>query len=257
MSDYILKRVHKNGQRFYQVSEGKDVIGLFPSITTVLSGTSDKSGLEEWRKKVGEEEADRISKLSMNRGTVMHRLIELYKPLEGSPDERLAKLKDIASTDAEVNQFATDENGELWLAEGWKMFMKFWYNHSRFFDRVTEVLEAEAFLFSVKGGGYAGTVDNVSRVYDVFDGEKILIIDYKNSRKPKREDWIQDYFVQASAYWVAYWERTGIKPDGVEIWIANEKDDIPQVFTLDNGEIRLYFQQFQERLKTFKENHNI
>ena len=257
MSDYTLKRVHKNGQRFYQVSEGKDVIGLFPSITTVLSGTSDKSGLEEWRKKVGEEEADRISKLSMNRGTVMHRLIELYKPLEGSPDERLAKLKDIASTDAEVNQFATDENGELWLAEGWKMFMKFWYNHSRFFDRVTEVLEAEAFLFSVKGGGYAGTVDNVSRVYDVFDGEKILIIDYKNSRKPKREDWIQDYFVQASAYWVAYWERTGIKPDGVEIWIANEKDDIPQVFTLDNGEIRLYFQQFQERLKTFKENHNI
>ena len=257
MSDYTLKRVHKNGQRFYQVSEGKDVIGLFPSITTVLSGTSDKSGLEEWRKKVGEEEADRISKLSMNRGTVMHRLIELYKPLEGSPDERLAKLKDIASTDAEVNQFATDENGELWLAEGWKMFMKFWYNHSRFFDRVTEVLEAEAFLFSVKGGGYAGTVDNVSRVYDVFDGEKVIIIDYKNSRKPKREDWIQDYFVQASAYWVAYWERTGIKPDGVEIWIANEKDDIPQVFTLDNGEIRLYFQQFQERLKTFKENHNI
>lgn len=257
MSDYTLKRVHKNGQRFYQVSEGKDIIGLFPSITTVLSGTSDKSGLEEWRKKVGEEEADRISKLSMNRGTVMHRLIELYKPLEGSPDERLAKLKDIASTDAEVNQFATDENGELWLAEGWKMFMKFWYNHSRFFDRVTEVLEAEAFLFSVKGGGYAGTVDNVSRVYDVFDGEKILIIDYKNSRKPKREDWIQDYFVQASAYWVAYWERTGIKPDGVEIWIANEKDDIPQVFTLDNSEIRQYFKMFQERLETFKQIHNI
>lgn len=257
MSDYTLKRVHKNGQRFYQVSGGKDIIGLFPSITTVLSGTSDKSGLEEWRKKVGEEEADRISKLSMNRGTVMHRLIELYKPLEGSPDERLAKLKDIASTDAEVNQFATDENGELWLAEGWKMFMKFWYNHSRFFDRVVEVLEAETFLFSVKGGGYAGTVDNVSKVYDPFDGEKILIIDYKNSRKPKREDWIQDYFVQASAYWVAYWERTGIKPDGVEIWVANEKDDIPQVFTLDNSEIRQYFKMFQERLETFKQIHNI
>lgn len=257
MSDYTLKRVHKNGQRFYQVSEGQEVIGLFPSITTVLSGTSDKSGLEEWKKRVGEAEAKRISELSMNRGTVMHRLIELYKATEGSPDERLTKLKDIASQDAEVNQFATDENGELWLAEGWNMFMKFWYNHSRFFDRVVEVLEAETFLFSVKGGGYAGTVDNVSKVYDPFDGEKILIIDYKNSRKPKREDWIQDYFVQASAYWVAYWERTGNKPDGVEIWIANEKDDIPQVFSLDNGEIRLYFQQFQERLKTFKENHNI
>ena len=257
MSDYTLKRVHKNGRRFYQVSEGQEVIGLFPSITTVLSGTSDKSGLEEWKKRVGEAEAKRISELSMNRGTVMHRLIELYKPLEGSPDARLSELKDIASQDPEVNQFAADENGELWLAEGWKMFMKFWYNHSRFFDRVIEVLEAETFLFSVKGGGYAGTVDNVSKVYDPFDGDKILIIDYKNSRKPKREDWIQDYFVQASAYWVAYWERTGIKPDGVEIWIANEKDDIPQVFTLDNTEIKYYFQEFQARLETFKKEANI
>ena len=257
MSDYTLKRVHKNGQRFYQVSEGQDVVGLFPSITTVLSGTSDKTGLEEWRKRVGEEEADRISKLSMNRGTVMHRLIELYKPLTGSPEARLQALKVLASGDPEVNQFEHDENGTLWREEGWKMFMKFWYNHSRFFDRVTEVLEAETFLFSVKGGGYAGTVDNVSKVYDPFDGEKILIIDYKNSRKPKREDWIQDYFVQASAYWVAYWERTGNKPDGVEIWIANEKDDLPQVFSLDNGEIRLYFQQFQERLKTFKDKFDI
>ena len=131
--------------------------------------------------------------------------------------------------------------------------MKFWYNGSRFFDRVTEVLAAETFLWSVKGGGYAGTVDNISRI----DDNKIMIIDYKNSRKPKREDWIQDYFIQASAYYVAYWERTGIKPDGVEIWIANEVDNLPQIFKLTNEDVKYYFKEFTNRLKQYKEIANI
>lgn len=253
MSDYSIRRVQKNGQRYYEVKQGRKVLGQFPSITTVLSGTSDKSGLLEWRKKVGEEEADRISFLSMNRGTVMHRLIELYKPLEGLPEERLEKLKEIALKDTEVNQFSKDENGALWLEEGWKMFMKFWYNHTQFFDRVEKVLAAEQFLWSVKGGGYAGTVDNVSEMKD----GGILIIDYKNSRKPKREQWIDDYFIQASAYYIAYWERTGTKPSGVEIWIANEKQHIPQVFKLVEKDIKWYFKEFTKRLETFKQEVNI
>lgn len=258
MSDYVLERKPINGQRFYEVSEKKTgkVVGLFPSITTVLGETSDKSGLEDWRNKVGHEEADRISKLSMNRGTIMHRLIELYKPIMaemGSPEEALEKLVVIASTDKEVNQFNGMASGDVWLEQGWEMFMKFWHNHSRFFSRVGKVLEAETFLWSIKGGGYAGTVDNIS---ELVDG-KVIIIDYKNSRKPKREDWIQDYFVQGSAYWFAYWERTGVRPDGVEIWIANEIDNIPQIFTLNNEDVKYYFKQFQERLETFKQKFNI
>ena len=248
-----INRKYVNGKRYYEVKEGNKVLGLFPSITTVLGETSDKSGLEDWRNKVGHEEADRISKLSMNRGTIMHRLIELYKPIQGTPDERLEILKEIAQSDSEVNQFASEALGEHWLEEGWKMFMKFWYNGSRFFDRVTEVLAAETFLWSVKGGGYAGTVDNISRI----DDNKIMIIDYKNSRKPKREDWIQDYFIQASAYYVAYWERSGTKPDGVEIWIANEKDNIPQIFRLTNEDVKYYFKEFSNRLKQYHEIENI
>jgi len=248
-----IKRKYVNGKRYYEIKEGRKVLGLFPSITTVLSATSDKTGLDEWRNKVGHEEADRISKLSMNRGTVMHRLIELYKPLTGSPDERLEQLKEVAGQDTEVNQFSGEEMGSTWLEAGWEMFMKFWYNHSRFFDRVTEVLAAESFLWSVKGGGYAGTVDNISKVED----GRVIIIDYKNSRKPKREDWIQDYFVQASAYYVAYWERSGTKPDGVEIWIANEKDNIPQIFRLTNEDVKYYFKEFSNRLKQYHEIENI
>jgi hypothetical protein len=255
MSEYTLQRKNVDGQRFYEVTENKtsNVVGLFPSITTVLSGTSDKSSLVAWRERIGEVEADRISKLSLNRGTVMHRLIELYKLIPGTPDVKLERLKEIAAEDAEVNEFASDELGELFLEEGWLMFMKFWHNQAKFFSRVNKVIESETFLWSIKGGGYAGTVDNVS---EMIDG-KIVIIDYKNSREPKHEDWIDDYKIQVSAYWVAYWERSGVKPDGAEIWIASETSSIPQIFKIDNTEIRYYFKEFQERLKTFKEKFNI
>ena len=71
----------------------------------VLGNTKDMSGLDKWRKRVGEAEADRISTLSMNRGTIMHRLIELYKgETSGTPEERLAQLKIVASEDEETNQ---------------------------------------------------------------------------------------------------------------------------------------------------------
>lgn len=255
MSDYSLTRKEVNGQRFYEVLEvtSDKVVGLFPSITTILSGTSDKSSLDEWRAKIGEAEAHRITALSMNRGTIMHRLIELYKLIPGTPDAKLERLKEIALEDGEVNQFASDELGAHWLEEGWLMFMKFWHNQPKFFSRINKVLESETFLWSLKGGGYAGTVDNVS---ELIDG-KVMIIDYKNSRKPKREDWIQDYFIQGSAYWVAYWERSGVKPDGVEIWIASETSNTPQIFSLTNNDVKYYFKQFTERLKLFKDKYNI
>ena len=245
-----IRRVEKHGLRHYEVtSEDGSVIGVFPSITTVLGETSDKSGLEKWKKRVGEAEAKRIGELSMNRGTVMHRLVELYKATEGDKSERLNALKEVASTDEETNQYSEEENGALWLEEGWKMFMKFYFNSSQYFDRVAKVIAAESFLWSKVG--YAGTVDNVS---EMTDG-RTIVIDYKNSRRPKREDWVQDYFVQGSAYFIAHWERTGQKPDGVEIWIANEEQSIPQTFSLTISDVKYYFAEFQRRLKLFNEKY--
>jgi len=245
-----IRRVEKHGLRHYEVtSEDGSMIGVFPYITTVLGETSDKSGLEKWKKRVGEAEAKRIGELSMNRGTVMHRLVELYKATEGDKSERLNALKEVASTDEETNQYSEEENGALWLEEGWKMFMKFYFNSSQYFDRVAKVIAAESFLWSKVG--YAGTVDNVS---EMTDG-RTLVIDYKNSRRPKREDWVQDYFVQGSAYFIAHWERTGQKPDGVEIWIANEEQSIPQTFSLTISDVKYYFAEFQRRLKLFNEKY--
>ena len=252
-NNYEIKRVQEDGLRFYQVTEGEEVIAKLPSVTTILGETKDKSGLEKWRKRVGEAEADRISTLSMNRGTVMHRLIELYKPIEGTKAEKLNELKKLAAEDEEVNQFSEHEDGELFLKEGWKFFMKFYFNSSNFFDRVKGVVMAEEFLWTIKQGGWAGTVDNIS---EMVDG-KVVIIDYKNSRKPKRDEWIQDYYMQASAYWVAYWDREGVKATGAEIWIANEVDSIPQCFTLTEEDLKFYFQEFVKRRQLFKEKFNI
>jgi len=246
-----ITRVSENGLRFYRVTEGDKEIAKLPSVTTILGNTKDKSGLEKWRKKVGEEEADRISTLSMNRGTVMHRLIELYKPLQGTKTERLNELKKLAADDEEVNQF--NEESDLFLKEGWKFFMKFYLNSSNFFDRVKNVLMAEEFLWTPKQGGWAGTVDNIS---EMIDG-KVVIIDYKNSRKPKRDEWIQDYYMQAAAYWIAYWDREGVKATGAEIWIANEIDSIPQCFSLTESDLTFYFQAFLKRRESFKEKFNI
>jgi hypothetical protein len=239
-----VKRVEINGKRYYRIKEGKEVIGTFPSVTTILGGTSNQDGLNEWKLRIGEEEANRISTLSMNRGTVMHRLIELYKQIEGLKQERLDILLDIMFKDNEVKKF-----DNLFIEEGLKFFMKFWNNHELFFDKIEEVLAAEKFLWSIKGGGYAGTVDNVSRLIN----QRVIIIDYKNSRKPKIDDWIQDYYLQASAYYVAFWERTGIRPVGAEIWIANEIEDCPQIFTLTESDVKYYFAEFKKRLIEFKQ----
>ena len=249
-----IERVQENGLRFYQVTEGGEVIAKLPSVTTVLGQTKDMSGLAKWRKRVGEAEADRISNLSMSRGTIMHRLIELYKTkTSGESMERLTQLKEVAKTDDEVNEFKDNESGALYLEEAWKFFYKFWSNSSDYFDTIKKVIEAETFLWTTKAGGWAGTVDNISELVD----NKVKIIDYKNSRRPKREEWVIDYYLQAAAYFLAYWDMTGIKADGAEIWIANEDDNLPQKFTLTQSDLEFYVKQFNKRRNMFKEKHNI
>jgi genome maintenance exonuclease 1 len=246
MSEHI-ERVEINGLRHYRVTVDGELVGIFPSMTTILGETKDKGGLDEWRNRIGHEEADRISNLSMNRGTIMHRLIELYKGTKGTSAERLLELKNIASTDEEVNQFNENPLGDAWLNAGWEFFMKFWNHHDEFFDRVEEVLAAEKFIWSKRG--YAGTLDNVSRTYD----RGVLIIDYKNSRKPKKDEWIEDYFCQVAGYSVAFFERTGIVPQGCEIWMANETEDKPQIFKMTYEDMKHYFKEFMKRLKQYND----
>jgi hypothetical protein len=237
-----IKRITLLGKRFYDVKG----CGIFPSVTTVLSTTADKSGLERWKKRVGEQEAKRITTEATSRGSVMHKHLEIYlgEDLKQDKEKILEKSQVKAQVDSEINGFnkkARDTGEDL--------FMKF-YKHYDFFPTIESTILQEKFLWFNKGElGYAGTLDNLSKLKD----GKIKIIDFKTAKKPKQESWIMDYKLQASAYGVAVWQRLGIKPDGFEIWMANEQSDTPQKFVTDFHEMLYLFENFIERLKRFEE----
>ncbi len=239
-----IERVQVNGKRWYQVKQGKKIIGTYPSVTSILSATSDKSHLEKWANRIGQEEADKVGKDSTDRGTVMHRLCELYLnlPQELTNLEKFNQTLELARTDDEIVRF--DARAHIL---GGMLFNNFYSTGC--FDRIKRVVSQEQFLWSTAGGGFAGTVDNFSEL----DDGSLKVIDFKTAKKAKKEDWIENYKMQTAAYCIAIWERTGIKPTGSEIWISNEVDRFPQCFMLNWNDVTHYFKLFNERLRMFHE----
>jgi genome maintenance exonuclease 1 len=167
----------------------------YPSITTVLSLQSQEA-MAKWRERIGEEEAKKITTQASTRGTAVHQLAEDY-----------------------VN------NKEDW-AKGAMPANLFSFNQIKpiLDKRVNNVWAQEVPLYSDKFM-IAGRVDCIAE----FDGE-LCIIDYKTSRKPKKEEWIQNYFIQASFYAAAFYERTGVAIKKFAIIITVDGSE-PQVFT--------------------------
>jgi len=226
-----------NGKRYYNIGEGIK----YPSVTTILGAMTDKSGIDKWRKRVGEEKADAISKFSANRGTVMHQLCEYF--LGSDKETQRDRLMD---AQIKIGPFV-EENGftEEETTIGRKLFFNF-YN-SKCFDRINNVVSIEDTLFSPLMGGYAGRVDII------YENEKghLVILDFKSSKKPKKEDWIENYKMQIAAYSLAYWEMNKRKPKGGEIWISNEADGFPQVFEMSFDDITKYGKMFLNLVKQF------
>ena len=246
-----IKRVIVNGKRHYQIN---GVEQKLPSVTSILSGTRDNKFLFEWRKRVGEKEANRISKLSAGRGTVMHKLIELYleTPSDMPYDERIAETMKGAKVDEEILEVnEKKDRAENPILIGYNLFMNFMNNNSEFCGKIDNVVASEKFLWTLKGGGYAGTVDNISRLKD----GSLKIIDFKSSAKPKREDRIEDYKIQVAAYSIAAWDNLGEKPSGGEIWISNEIQPMPQKFVMEWEDIIEYYKKFRIRLNQFYEKY--
>lgn len=237
----LSRTVKIKGRRYYDVGVDK----LFPSVTTILGAMTDKSGLDEWRKRVGEEKAAEISKFSANRGTVMHQMIEYYL-LSGEGD-RSARLKEAQEKIIEFSKMEgyTEEETEV----GRRLFYNF-YNWGSF-DDIAEVVSIEETLYCYREGGYAGRVDTI---YRKGDG-RLIISDYKTSKKPKKLEWIEGYLIQASAYFVAYWEMTGERPSGCEIWISNEQDPEPQIFEMDLPMVKANAAKFLKMVKEFHRLH--
>lgn len=180
-----LQRVtNSDGSRVYQTPTGKK----YPSVTTV-TGLLKKDTIMEWRKRVGEEEANRISSTAARRGTRIHTLCETYLNNE-SPN---------------VGMFDLD----------------MWNSIKPSLHDIDDIHALEAPLYS-DHLQVAGTVDCIAR----YKG-RMSVIDFKSSRRVKTRDEIHDYFMQCSAYAVAFEERTNIPvPDLVIIMAVDDHDTI-------------------------------
>ena len=237
--------VTKPTGRYYNVDVKKDI--WYPSVTTILGKTGDKSGLDRWRKNVGDKKADEISKFAANRGTFMHLLCENYlrKRFEESRDDEKVLLKETFLETLEDKEIKTFDR--LALIAGKNLFMNFYRTGT--FDTLSSVILQEVALFSKLGGGYAGRVDLIAKLID----DVLVVIDFKSSGKPKKTDWIQDYYLQASAYAFAYYQMYGEMPKRAQIWISNEEHDFPQIFEMDLEDLKTNYKVFIGKVKQYHE----
>ena len=179
-----------DGKRFYVTADGN----AYPSITTILS-LQDKPGLKKWRENVGEKEAKRISQESMRIGTAVHQMCEIYL------NNLVVKL---------------DKSEKV---------IRDTFNRMRFLlGNIDNIVGTEITLYSDLLR-VAGTTDCIAEYNGVPS-----VIDFKTSRKPKKEEWIDDYYMQTFAYKLMFEEMTGIEIKQVVILIACVDQFDVQVF---------------------------
>ena len=190
-SDFAQDETKADGSRVYVNAAG---VG-YPSATTVLS-ILNKDSINKWRERVGEEEANRVSKQATTRGSKIHSLTEAYlKNEEVDFDAVKASLLDK------------------------EMFNKF----KSILDPIDNIHCQELALYS-DFLRMAGRVDCIAE----YNGVR-AVIDFKTSNRPKKKEYISSYFMQATAYAIMYEERTGIPVPFIVILVAVDGDE-PQVF---------------------------
>ena len=171
-----------DGSRVYKTPSGR----AYPSVTTV-TGQYNKAAIIEWRKRVGETEANRISSTAAKRGTRVHTLCESY-----------------------LNNEFVEPN--MFDAETFKAIKPYLNN-------IQDIHCLETPLYS-DHLEVAGTVDCIAK----YNG-RMSVIDFKTSKRKKSRDEIHNYFMQCSAYAVAFEERTGIPVGKIVIIMAVDDDD--------------------------------
>ena len=160
-----LKRKEGDG-RLYLTPDGQ----ALPSVTTILSKTKDKTFLKQWRAKVGEKKAEEIIKTAGQIGTALHLYIERF--VNGD------KYKDLTEIGVQAEKMAQKIIDEA-------------------FSDITEIWGSEVHLYNP--GKYARTADMIG-VYK----DRPAIMDFKQTNRPKKREWIQDYLMQLAAYAAAH-----------------------------------------------------
>jgi genome maintenance exonuclease 1 len=205
-----LKRLDLPTGRVYSLDGNPPV----PSVTTILSSTKDKVHLEEWSRRIGEEEAERIKNEAALVGTHMHNVVErllLNRPLE---------------------------TPRTWLqVKGYRMGYTL---IEKFFPHVDEAWGTEIPL--IYPGRYAGTSDFIG----VYKG-KPCIVDFKQTNKMKRRAWIEDYFIQLAAYAVAHNHRHQTEINQGVILMVSQEGEV-QEFVSVGREFEGYCDQWWRRV---------
>ena len=201
-------------KRYYVTPEGKE----YPSITTVLSNRG-KQGLFEWRKRVGDDVANYISRKAAKRGTLVHQMCEDY-----------------------LNNVGFDK--PEWWGEIEKNFLPFClFNQlrNRPLQRINNIHAQECGLYSDKYK-VAGRVDCIAEYNDVLS-----IIDFKTSTSERNDEYNENYYIQTAAYAEMYEERTGIPTDQIVILVVTE-DGVVQEFVKSKQE---YLPLLEEAINEF------
>ena len=205
-----------NGKRHYDVGTEEKL----PSVTTILSATQSeekKESLAKWKQKVGENKADEIRDSAAERGTIMHRIIEGH--LLG---QRHADLSDLGQNAGTMAQKIIDEGLEGRMDEIWGSEITIYYP-----------------------GLFAGATD----LAGIYEGRE-SIIDFKQSNKLKRKEWIEDYFIQLAAYALGhnYVYNTAIQSGTI---LMCTKDNIFQRFDIQGEEFKKYTYKWLERVDQY------
>ena len=208
--------VTRDGTRFYPIP-GADK--YYPSVTSITSFKNAKF-FAKWRKKIGENEANRITARATQRGTAFHAITEDY--IKGQLD---------------LNRYL--ENNPLSV----RMFQ----SAKSELNRINNIHCLETFLYS-HYLGLAGRVDCIAE----FDGE-LAVIDFKTSTKEKKEEYIENYFVQETAYAAMFLERSGIEVKKIVTLIATEEGTIQvfQKYNLDD-----YLHLLKSYIEEFVRGHS-
>ena len=208
-----------DGIRTYEIGQEK-----LPSVTTILDATKDeksKKKLAQWALMKGHVEATRIKNLAAERGTAMHTYLEKYVGNSGHLD-----LTDTGRVAKPMAETVIKEGLNGKLSEIWGTEITLYYP-----------------------GLYAGVTDVVG-VYDYEDS----IIDFKQSNRPKRKEWVEDYFIQIGAYAMAhnYVHKTQIT-QGVILMCT--PDRFFQKFIVKGREFIKYQHKFLERVGKYYESN--
>ena len=208
-----LKRKSVDGKRLYENPYGEPV----PSVTTILDKTKPKEkrqALANWKKRVGVENAQKITTEAANVGTIMHNMLESWSKNEEYTGDNLLQAKLMAE---KVKTSIQDNIDEVWGSE---------------------VNLCAANL-------YAGTTDLVG----MYKG-KPTIMDFKQTNKPKKLEWIDDYFLQGAAYALAHNEMFETKIESIAIFMCS-RDCNFQLFEVEGKEFYTWAEKWGERLVEF------